>query len=353
MNRKYSKTAYVKRIVSMIIITTFLICITDSIFGQEPIETEWRMHFSTPQPFINEEIKINVTGEPNTTVDIRFSNHRTNETIRKYGFTDEFGYWEGTIKFKLGQNGTYSVMLSIYGVVEEMKTIEVIYDEQQAQWLVIEDVESEIGMLWAKINEVVDLQNKQLSLYKKWLLVFFILWSYDMVLRYIEMKYTFPKMKEDWANWRESKGLSRTTENFFGEVSHDYRNEFPGYPTADPVFTEKHSDIIDGDLKGLTKEEVLEIKNKAYYDKHPEVKKREIAKDKYVVPKEPFPFNILLCYGLFISGIMIFILGIVLGAYLIIIGSCSIIISYYIYRKEKSKEEFAFEKAGDSDEKEN
>lgn len=271
MNEKELGTTRISifAVFSILIIGISLLMPMNFVSGQEEYVEIWHISLSTSQPFINEELLINVTGEKNASVSIKFENLDKNDTITKWGFIDETGYWQGKIRFDLGENGTYLVKLLTYGEMKDSTMIEVIYDENQAQNIMIDDLKKDIARLEAKNEEIVKNQNKQLALYHKWLLVYFTLWAINTVCFLIYLRRIWPELKDDWAKWRMERKQSRRMSNVFTSRFKDYRYEFGGYSHKEPTLTLKDDAIMSTDV-GKTKREILRDRREKMMKLHPE-----------------------------------------------------------------------------------
>lgn len=333
----------------------FLLLASSSInTGQEQIvqnpDEPWQIITELRTVFIGETFWINISGPDNSSFTLRFislTDH--NNTFERNYQTDEFGnYSREWPSFRVGQEGRYSIQIIVSGIIEDIRTIEIIYDEDQAQWIAIWDIEG-----WNIIQDEAIAQNEEDMIllwkhYEKWIICFFIpaiciLIFFIMII----LVSIWPVIQIWW--YKDKKDISKPkrtkwTYEFItgGRPSEDFRDEFPGSMKDDEeaVFDGKDPRVTD-DCDGKTEEE-LEIHRrekvfgKDWKKKHPY---GSIPEEAFEMPK-PWSRNFWKVFILSISGLVMSLAGIWFFWYILIpVGLGFMIYALLVYLFRVRKEE--------------
>ena len=309
----------------------------------------WTLSSRYSTIYIGENIHLNVTGPDNTSFTLKFFSHSdSNDTFRRVYKTDANGTWDKLFtSFRQEQQGNYSIQLIVEDVIRATKIIEVIYNEDQAQWIAIENIEDENDKQDrkdARQDEKIDNQNR---LYKKWIMYFFIP-GFCFLLFFVAILFIvlFPVVRLWWNADKKEISESRRakwTWEFItgGTPTEDFSEEFPGtlidrgggkFEKDDPRITE--------DAYELTEEELEKKRREAAFGKNweKEAPYGSIKKEDWIYP-DPWTKSIWLRLILLTISISILILSIWFIWYVLLpSGIIILIIVLLLFRKSISLE---------------
>lgn len=337
----------------------FLLFTPSSIIpGQEENVTNpdepWHIITDLETIFIGESFWVNVTGPDNSSFTMRFqSQSNLNNTFERIYTTNERGFYGREFpSFRQGQEGFYSIQLIVDGIIQETRVIEIIYDEDQAQWIAIWDSEE-----WDTIQdqEIADQDKKMDSLkkhYEKWIKFFFIpaFCGLIFVIGIIVVS-IWPAIRLWWI--KDKKEISdskrgRWTYEFVtgGKTSEDFREEFPGLMRDDEgaVF-EQGDPRVTEDCYGKTEEELEKSRRESHHGKDWEEKHPYgyVPDEAYEMP-EPWSRSFWLVLISSAIGLIVLLCCIWAFWYIFLpVGLGLLIFALIVYLKKVRKEEQTFE----------
>ena len=337
------------KIMNIFLLCILLISISDIVTAQE-LEDDWYIGTEYETIYIGETFLVNVSGPGNTTFTIKFmSLDGINNTFQRVYKTNKTGNWSRDFpSLREEQEGMYSIRLIVDGILRGSRLIEVIYHEDQAQWIAIND-----GVLRDDMQDIDDArQDKELkrqnNYLKKWIAWFFIpVFSVFTFFMMVVLISTWPVIRlwyyKDKKEISDSKRARWTLEFLTGgKPSEDFSEEFPGSirDDGDGVFEPDDPRVTD-DAHGLTEEQLEKTRRESHYGKDwkEKVPYGSVSDDEFYYPKT-LGYMFWLILSLFITSLSILILAIWFYWYILspvgIIIMLIVIFLYFKYIKTKT-----------------
>lgn len=331
------------KIIYVFLLCTLLISTSGIVIAQEP-EDVWHIGTKYETIYIGETFLVNVSGPGNTTFTIKFmSLSGINNTFLRVYRTNKTGNWSRDFpSLREEQEGLYSIQLIVDGIIRGSRLIEVIYNEDQAQWIAIEDGEKRDDR--QDIDDVrQDKELKRQNNYlRKWIAWFFIPFFSVIILSMMVLLITLWPVIRLWY-YKDKKEISdskraRWTLEFItgGTPSEDFNEEFPGSIRNDGDGVFEHDDPrVTDDAYGLTEEQLEKTRRESHYGKDWEnvVPYGSVSDDEFYYPKT-LGSIFWLILSLFITSLSILILAIWFYWYILIpIGIIIMLIVIFLYFK--------------------
>lgn len=327
----------------MVLISIFIISMSNIVLAQDEI-TEWNIQTQFDTYYIGEKIPVNVTGASNSSFIVRFiSISNSNDSFERYYRTDEFGNWSKVFpSFREEQEGVYSIQLIVDELLQGMKVIDIIYNEDQAQWIAIwdgEEWDDRQDMAESKQNEKIEYQ---LIHYKKWMMYFFIPGFCTLIfLMMVQLVVLWPVIRlwyfKDKKEISDSKRARWTLEFVTGgKPSEDFNEEFPGSIKDDGDGTFEPDDPrVTDDAYGLTEDQLEIARRESHYGKDWETKHPygSLSDEDFYYP-EPIGLIFWVLLSLLIIASIILILSIWFIWYILCpVGIIMLFIVLFLYLK--------------------